>query len=103
MYNMLGIAEQQPILDAALLQAFFHLGRDVDKRSSGGHFEPEILMIAFHYNLILFVNIHGPIAYYGSMAFICISKINFFLQLLSGPKYDSKFLYSTKCFDLYIQ
>ena len=45
---MLGIAEQQPFFNAALPQTFFYLRRDVDERPSGGQFEPEFFVTAFH-------------------------------------------------------
>ena len=43
-----GVDERQPFADAALKQARFNIGSDVDEGPPGGHLEPEFLAIAFH-------------------------------------------------------
>jgi hypothetical protein len=40
-----GVDQGEPFLNAALMQAFFHLRRDVDERSAAGDIEPEFLAI----------------------------------------------------------
>jgi hypothetical protein len=48
------MAQNDPFLHTAFLQAFFYLGRNVNKSSAGGHLKPEFFTIASHACLIVF-------------------------------------------------
>jgi hypothetical protein len=43
------VAEHQTLLNPTFLQAFLHLGGDVDKRPAGGHLKPKFFAVAFHF------------------------------------------------------
>jgi len=51
-----GVYQAEPFPDAALSQAFLHLGRDVDERPPRGHLKPQFLAIGFHVALPDFIS-----------------------------------------------
>jgi hypothetical protein len=66
-----GIDQYQPLLDPAFVNALLDLAGDIDKRSPGGHFEPQFFAIAFHF-WIPFGLINGLKLFY--MVAICYSE-----------------------------
>jgi hypothetical protein len=52
--NVHCVAQNDPFLNTAFLQAFFYLGRNVNKSSAGRHLKPEFFTIAVHIGLIVF-------------------------------------------------